>query len=79
MESTASAQDTGVLRRMRIARDAMDREWAEPLDVAAVAARAGYSRYHFVRLFSEVYGRPPAPTSPAAASTAPRTCCAPRT
>ncbi|NVI89014.1 helix-turn-helix transcriptional regulator [Actinomadura sp. BRA 177] len=44
---------------MRIARDAMDREWAEPLDVAAVAARAGYSRYHFVRLFSEVYGETP--------------------
>ncbi|WP_205718609.1 helix-turn-helix transcriptional regulator [Actinomadura sp. WMMA1423] len=51
--------DTGVLRRMRIARDAMDREWAEPLDVSAVAARAGYSRYHFVRLFHEVYGEPP--------------------
>ncbi|HEY8481303.1 MAG TPA: helix-turn-helix transcriptional regulator [Spirillospora sp.] len=37
----------------------MDREWAEPLDVAAVAARAGYSRYHFVRLFSAVYGETP--------------------
>jgi AraC-like DNA-binding protein len=59
MESTASAPDTGVLRRMRVARDAMDREWAEPLDVAAVAARAGYSRYHFVRLFHEVYGETP--------------------
>jgi AraC-like DNA-binding protein len=59
MKSTASALDTGVLRRMRLARDAMDREWAEPLDVAAVAARAGYSRYHFVRLFHEVYGEPP--------------------
>ena len=44
MRNTASVLDTGVLRRMRIARDAMDREWAEPLDVAAVAARAGYSR-----------------------------------
>ncbi|TDC49220.1 AraC family transcriptional regulator [Actinomadura sp. KC345] len=44
---------------MRVARDAMDREWGEPLDVAAVAARAGYSRYHFVRLFSEVYGETP--------------------
>ena len=53
------ALDTAVLRRMRIARDAMDREWAEPLDVSAVAARAGYSRYHFVRLFHEVYGEPP--------------------
>ncbi|MES9540226.1 MULTISPECIES: helix-turn-helix transcriptional regulator [unclassified Actinomadura] len=51
--------DTAVLRRMRLARDAMDREWAEPLDVSAVAARAGYSRYHFVRLFREVYGETP--------------------
>jgi AraC-like DNA-binding protein len=59
MGNTPAAPDTGVLRRMRIARDAMDREWAEPLDVAAVAARAGYSRYHFVRLFSEVYGETP--------------------
>ncbi|TMQ84005.1 helix-turn-helix transcriptional regulator [Actinomadura soli] len=44
---------------MRLARDAMDRDWAEPLDVAAVAARAGYSRYHFVRLFNDVYGETP--------------------
>ncbi|MEO3823685.1 helix-turn-helix transcriptional regulator [Actinomadura sp. B10D3] len=51
--------DTGLLRRMRLARDTMDREWAGPIDVAAVAARAGYSRYHFVRLFSEVYGETP--------------------
>ncbi|MGH3242128.1 MAG: helix-turn-helix transcriptional regulator [Spirillospora sp.] len=44
---------------MRLARDAMDRDWAEPLDVAAVAARVGYSRYHFVRLFNDVYGETP--------------------
>ncbi|MEV4005049.1 helix-turn-helix transcriptional regulator [Actinomadura sp. NPDC049753] len=56
---TPPTLDTGVLRRMRLARDAMDREWAEPLDVSAVAARAGYSRYHFVRLFREVYGETP--------------------
>ncbi|HEU5032340.1 MAG TPA: helix-turn-helix transcriptional regulator [Spirillospora sp.] len=51
--------DTALLRRMRLAKDAMDRDWAEPLDVAAVAARAGYSRYHFVRLFNEAYGETP--------------------
>ncbi|MFB4316202.1 helix-turn-helix domain-containing protein [Actinomadura sp. 21ATH] len=51
--------DVGVLRRLRLARDAMDREWDRPLDVAAVAARAGYSRYHFVRLFRQVYGETP--------------------
>ncbi|WP_067806592.1 helix-turn-helix transcriptional regulator [Actinomadura formosensis] len=54
-----STPGTGTLRRMRAARDTMDRDWAEPLDVAAVAARAGYSRYHFVRLFNEVYGETP--------------------
>jgi len=37
----------------------MDREWSRPLDVAEVAARAGYSRYHFVRLFRDVYGETP--------------------
>ncbi|MCQ0020462.1 helix-turn-helix transcriptional regulator [Actinomadura madurae] len=59
MGNASPTVDIGVLRRMRIARDAMDREWAGPLDIAAVAARAGYSRYHFVRLFSEVYGETP--------------------
>ncbi|MBC6469194.1 helix-turn-helix transcriptional regulator [Actinomadura alba] len=44
---------------MRIAKDTMDRDWAEPLDVATVAARAGYSTYHFVRRFREVYGETP--------------------
>ncbi|GAA4084126.1 MULTISPECIES: helix-turn-helix transcriptional regulator [Actinomadura] len=51
--------DTGTLRRLRMAKDAMDRDWAEPLDVAAVAARAGYSRFHFVRLFRDAYGETP--------------------
>ncbi|MFD9225686.1 helix-turn-helix transcriptional regulator [Streptomyces sp. NPDC060064] len=37
----------------------MDRDWAEPLDLDAVAAHAGYSRYHFVRTFKAVYGRTP--------------------
>ncbi|TDD69983.1 helix-turn-helix transcriptional regulator [Actinomadura rubrisoli] len=54
-----STLDTALLRQLRLAKDAMDREWAEPLDVAAVAARAGYSRYHFVRLFRGVYGETP--------------------
>ncbi|MFE6129412.1 helix-turn-helix domain-containing protein [Streptomyces sp. NPDC056437] len=37
----------------------MDRDWAEPLDLDAVAAHAGYSRYHFVRAFKAVYGQTP--------------------
>ncbi|MFC5802975.1 helix-turn-helix transcriptional regulator [Streptomyces formicae] len=37
----------------------MDRDWAEPLDLDAVAAHAGYSRFHFVRAFKTVYGETP--------------------
>ncbi|WP_232327526.1 helix-turn-helix transcriptional regulator [Herbidospora yilanensis] len=47
------------LRQVRLAKDAMDRDWAAPLDLDAVAAHAGYSRYHFVRLFRAVYGLTP--------------------
>ncbi|MGN9790782.1 helix-turn-helix transcriptional regulator [Streptomyces sp. OZ13] len=47
------------LRQLRLAKDAMDRDWAEPLDLDAIAAHAGYSRYHFVRAFKAVYGQTP--------------------
>lgn len=50
---------TAPLKQLRLARDTMDRDWAEPLDLDAVAATAGYSRYHFVRLFKEAYGETP--------------------
>jgi AraC-like DNA-binding protein len=53
------APDIALLRRLRLAKDAMDREWSEPLDVNTVAARAGYSTYHFVRRFRDVYGETP--------------------
>lgn len=39
----------------------MDRDWAQPLALDAVAARAGYSRYHFVRAFKAEYGLTPGP------------------
>jgi AraC-like DNA-binding protein len=48
------------LRAMRLAKDAMDRDWSDPdLDLDAVAAHAGYSRYHFVRAFKATYGESP--------------------
>ncbi|MFE2062029.1 MULTISPECIES: helix-turn-helix transcriptional regulator [unclassified Streptomyces] len=48
------------LRQLRRAKDAMDRDWADPdLDLDAVAAHAGYSRYHFLRAFKEAYGETP--------------------
>jgi AraC-like DNA-binding protein len=56
---TAKTPDLAVLRRLRLAKDLMDRDWSEPLNLDAVAAHAGYSRYHFVRRFRDVYGETP--------------------
>jgi transcriptional regulator GlxA family with amidase domain len=51
--------DLDRLRLLRRAKDVMDRDWAERIDLDSVAAAAGYSRYHFVRLFKEAYGETP--------------------
>jgi AraC-like DNA-binding protein len=47
------------LRRLRRARDRMDREYAEPLDVAALAHTALMSTAHFSRRFREAYAETP--------------------
>ena len=46
-------------RRLLRARDAMDRGYAEPLDVRAVAAVAHISEAHFSRSFRAVFGETP--------------------
>jgi AraC-like DNA-binding protein len=46
-------------RRMLRARDAMDRAFAEPLDVAGLARVAHVSSAHFSRQFSATFGEPP--------------------
>jgi AraC-like DNA-binding protein len=47
-------------RQLRLAKDAVDRDWADPdLDLATIAAHAGCSRYHFIRAFRETYGETP--------------------
>ena len=46
-------------RRLLRARDAMDRAYAEPLDVPAVAAVAHISPAHFIRTFRAVFGETP--------------------
>ena len=51
--------DLAHLKQLRTAKDAMDRDWANPLDLDAIAAHAGYSRYHFVRAFKAAYGETP--------------------
>ena len=46
-------------RRLLRARDAMDRAYAEPLDVRTVAAVAHVSEAHFSRSFRAVFGETP--------------------
>ena len=46
-------------RRLLRARDAMDRSYAEPLDVPAVAAVAHLSEAHFIRSFRAAFGETP--------------------
>ncbi|HEX8856284.1 MAG TPA: AraC family transcriptional regulator [Thermoleophilaceae bacterium] len=46
-------------RRLLRARDAMDRSYAEPLDVPAVARVALMSEAHFIRTFRETFGETP--------------------
>jgi AraC-like DNA-binding protein len=46
-------------RRLLRARDAMDRAYADPLDVRAVAAVAHMSEAHFIRCFRAVFGETP--------------------
>jgi transcriptional regulator GlxA family with amidase domain len=46
-------------RRLLRARDAMDRTFAEPLDVRAVAAVAHLSEAHFIRSFRACFGETP--------------------
>lgn len=48
-----------VLVHLRRARDHADRAYAEPLDVASLAAVAGLSKFHFLRLFKATYGLTP--------------------
>jgi transcriptional regulator GlxA family with amidase domain len=46
-------------RRLLRVRDAMDRDYAAPLDVEALARSAHLSRAHFIRSFREAFGETP--------------------
>src|SRR4029077_1930291 len=46
-------------RRMLRARDAMDRTYAQPLDVPALARIAVVSEAHFIRTFRATFGETP--------------------
>jgi AraC-like DNA-binding protein len=46
-------------RRLLRARDAMDRAYAQPLDVPALARIAHVSEAHFIRTFRATFGETP--------------------
>ena len=52
-----AVEDTN--RRMLRARDAMDRDYARPLDVASLARIAHVSDAHFIRTFKATFGETP--------------------
>jgi AraC-like DNA-binding protein len=54
---TRSVEDDN--RRMLRARDAMDRSYAEPLDLTRLAAVACASEAHFIRTFKATFGETP--------------------
>jgi len=51
--------DVNSLRALRRARDRIDRDYAEQLDIAALAADSGYSLGQFIRAFDAAYGETP--------------------
>jgi AraC-like DNA-binding protein len=45
---------------LRNARDLIDLRFAEPIDLDRMAAEAGFSKFHFARVFKDTYGETPA-------------------
>jgi len=58
--TTVPRASDDVLAHLRRARDHIDRHYSEPLDLDRIAAVAGFSKYHFLRLFRSTYGSTPA-------------------
>jgi AraC-like DNA-binding protein len=56
-QSPAAAQFT--LPALRRARDLIDRDYAERLNMDRIATEAGYTRSHFSRSFAAAYGETP--------------------
>src|SRR5712691_8521371 len=54
-----AAPDMSALRMLRQARDRIDRDYAEPVGIASLAAAAGYSPAHLIRAFRAAYGETP--------------------
>jgi transcriptional regulator GlxA family with amidase domain len=48
-----------LLRRLRLVRDHLDRQYARPLDLDELAQVAAVSKFHLVRSFEAAYGETP--------------------
>ena len=48
-----------LLVHLRRARDMIDRDYAQPLDLTKLASAAGMSKFHFLRCFASAYGVTP--------------------
>lgn len=59
MSAVTTRVPDDLLIGLRRARDHIDRHYAEPLDLGALAAMAGLSKYHFLRCFARTYGLTP--------------------
>jgi AraC-like DNA-binding protein len=57
--ATVSSASLELLPALRRAHDLIDREFASPIDLDAMAGAAGYSRFHFARAFRSAYGESP--------------------
>jgi AraC-like DNA-binding protein len=58
-ESGSHSVAVALLAHLRRARDHIDRNYCEPLDLENLAAVAGVSKYHFARSFEAAYGETP--------------------
>jgi AraC-like DNA-binding protein len=58
-ESGSHSVAVALLAHLRRARDHIDRNYCEPLDLDGLARVAGVSKYHFVRSFEAAYGETP--------------------
>ena len=58
-ESGLHSVAVGLLADLRRARDHIDRNYCEPLDLDGLARVAGVSKFHFARSFEAAYGETP--------------------
>lgn len=59
MPGRAGYPEIYLYRRLLQAKLFIDRHYAEPIDLDNIADEAYFSRFHFIRLFSRIYGHTP--------------------